>query len=104
MTSFNHENKRIKKIFYLINNCFLCKCKRLIYKIPTMNREVCGLVNSIRDKPKIIARGYLLIQDKCNDNRYYWRCESKHVLHCKGRAITELENEEHILKKFTEHN
>jgi len=69
-----------------------------------MNREVCGLVNSIRDKPKIIARGYLLIQDKCNDNRYYWRCESKHVLHCKGRAITELENEEHILKKFTEHN
>lgn len=69
-----------------------------------MSREVCNLVNSIRSQPKLIARGYLLIKDKSHNNKYYWCCEFKDTLNCKGRAITELENGEHVLKKFNEHN
>ena len=67
-------------------------------------QEVCNLVNSIRGQPKLIARGYLLVKDKSSGQRYYWRCEFKDTLSCKGRAITDLENEEHILKRFNEHN
>ena len=69
-----------------------------------MSREVCTLANSIRNQPKLIARGYLLIKDKNSNNRYYWRCELKETLNCKGRAVILLENDEHILKKFSDHN
>ena len=69
-----------------------------------MNQEVCTLVNSIRGQPKLIVRGYLLVKDKIKDNKYYWCCEYKDARNCKGRAITYLENEEHVLKKFNEYN
>ncbi|PKC05516.1 hypothetical protein RhiirA5_420830 [Rhizophagus irregularis] len=69
-----------------------------------MNQEVCTLVNSKRNQPKLIARGYLLIKDKSSNNKYYWCCEFKESLKCKGRAITLLEDENHVLVKFNEHN
>ena len=69
-----------------------------------MSQEVCTLVNSIRNQPKLIARGYLLIKDKSSNNRYYWHCELKETLNCKERDVTLLENNEHILKKFNDHN
>ena len=69
-----------------------------------MNQEICTLVNSIRSQPKLITRGYLLVKDKSSNQRYYWRCEFKDAFSCKGRAITDLVNEEYILIKFTEHN
>ena len=69
-----------------------------------MSREICTLVNSIRNKPKLVAWGYLFVKDKSSNNKYYWQCEFKETLNCKGRAITLLENEEHILKKFSDHN
>jgi hypothetical protein len=69
-----------------------------------MNQEVCSLVDSIRGQPKLVARGYLLVKDKSNSNRFYWCCEFKDAHNCKGRAITDLEDGVHVLKKFTEHN
>lgn len=69
-----------------------------------MNHEVCRLVKSIRGKPKIIVRGYLLVKDKNRDEKYYWCCEYRHMYQCKGRATTILSGQEHELIKFSEHN
>ncbi|CAG8490170.1 17136_t:CDS:2 [Funneliformis caledonium] len=69
-----------------------------------MNKEVCNLVNLICGQPKLIVRGYLLVKDKSINRRYYWCCEFKDVFNCKRRAITDLENEEYVLKKFNDHN
>lgn len=69
-----------------------------------MNREVCDIVNSIRNKPKLIARGYLLTNEKSQNDRYYWCCEFKEAFNCKERAITSLENGEHVLVKFNNHS
>ena len=69
-----------------------------------MNQEVCGLVKSVRGQPKIIVRGYLLVKDKNRNDKYYWYCEFKNALRCKGRAVIILEGEEHVLKKFNDHN
>lgn len=69
-----------------------------------MNREICSLVDSIRGNPKLVARGYLFIKDKCEKGNYYWNCELKVSRSCKGRAVTVLENEVHLLKKFKDHN
>ncbi|RGB44056.1 hypothetical protein C1646_749029 [Rhizophagus diaphanus] len=69
-----------------------------------MNRELCRLVKSIRGKPKIIVRGYLLVKDKNRDEKYYWCCEYRHMYHCKGRASTILNGQEHELIRFNEHN
>ncbi|CAG8826484.1 557_t:CDS:1, partial [Dentiscutata erythropus] len=69
-----------------------------------MNREVCKIVQSICGQDKIVARGYLLIKEKNIDKTYYWCCEHKVLRNCKGRAITVLEGQDHILKKFKEHN
>ena len=70
-----------------------------------MNRcEVCRSVKSIRGKPKIIVRGYLLVNEKSINNRYYWHCELKDAKNCKGRAVTVLEGKEYVLKKFVRHS
>src|SRR4051794_17614478 len=69
-----------------------------------MNREVCNIVYSIRNQPKLVVRGYLLVKNKSKDDKYYWNCELKKSINCIGKAITVLENEEHILKSFTEHS
>jgi hypothetical protein len=39
-----------------------------------MNQEVCSLVDSIRGQPKLVARGYLLVKNKSDRNKYYWNC------------------------------
>jgi hypothetical protein len=67
-------------------------------------REVCKSVKSICSKPKIIVQGYLMVNEKSINNRYYWHCELKDAKNCKGRAITILEVEEHVLKKFVKHS
>ena len=58
-----------------------------------MSREICTLVNSICNKPKLVTREYLFIKDKSSS-------EFKETFNCKGRAITLLENEKHILKNL----
>ena len=69
-----------------------------------MNHIVCNLVNSTQSNPKIIVHGYLLVKDKNRNNKYYWCCEYRKNKNCNGRAVTILENEEHVLVKSTEHN
>ena len=68
-----------------------------------MNREVCSLIYSIRDQPKLAVRGYLFVKNKSKNDTYYWNCELKKSNNCKGTAVTVLEGEEHVLKKFSEH-
>ncbi|CAG8849300.1 6187_t:CDS:2, partial [Gigaspora margarita] len=55
-------------------------------------------------KPKIIARGYLLVKNKSRDEKYYWCCKYKNTRSYHRRAITVLEGQEHVLKKFNNHN
>src|SRR3984957_21293224 len=69
-----------------------------------MNHIVCNLVNSTQSNPKIIVHGYLLVKDKNRNKKYYWYCEYRKKQNCNGRAVTILENEEHVLMKFNEHN
>src|ERR1043166_4851337 len=69
-----------------------------------MNREICSLVDSIRGNPKLVVQKYLLIKDKSEKGNYYWNCELKVSHSCKERAVTVLENEVHLLKKFKDHN
>jgi hypothetical protein len=74
------------------------------FLINKMNHEVCRVVNSIRGKPKIVVRGYLLVKDKNRNEKYYWYCEYKYLYNCKGRATTILNGQEHVLVKFNEHS
>ncbi|CAB4383499.1 unnamed protein product [Rhizophagus irregularis] len=69
-----------------------------------MSREICDLVKSAQGKQKINARGYLLVKDKNKDKRYYWCCEFRKKYNCNGRAIMDLEGENHILVSFKEHS
>ncbi|CAG8686744.1 2834_t:CDS:2, partial [Dentiscutata heterogama] len=61
-------------------------------------------VNTTHNKQKIIVRGYLLVKDKNRNNSFYWCCEYKDSHNCKGKAVTILEGQSHVLKKFNEHN
>ncbi|CAG8790533.1 12420_t:CDS:2, partial [Gigaspora rosea] len=49
--------------------------------------------NTTHNKQKTVVRGYLLVKDKNRDFR-----------NCKEKAVTNLEGQIHILKKFSEHN
>ncbi|CAG8755550.1 13243_t:CDS:2, partial [Dentiscutata heterogama] len=69
-----------------------------------INYEVCQLVDSIHGKTKLNVRGYLLVKDKNQDEKYYWCCEYKNTLKCNRRATANLVGEEHLLMKFVKHN
>ena len=69
-----------------------------------MNREACSLVYFIRDQLKLIVQEYLFVKNRSRNDKYYWNCELKKSISCKGTAVTVLENEKHVLKKFTEYS
>ncbi|PKB95366.1 hypothetical protein RhiirA5_436857 [Rhizophagus irregularis] len=54
--------------------------------------------------PKITVEWYLLVKDKNRKERYYWCCEYRKSKNCSGRAVTILENKQHILIKSTGYN
>uniref|UniRef100_A0A5S6QN60 FLYWCH-type domain-containing protein n=1 Tax=Trichuris muris TaxID=70415 RepID=A0A5S6QN60_TRIMR len=66
--------------------------------------EICESVPSQKGAGKLCVRGYLMVKDKCVGNIYYWCCERKKSLCCKGRAISKLSDGHHYLAKFVEHN
>lgn len=66
--------------------------------------EVCAVVRSQKGNEKISIRGYLMVRERRRKNAVYWCCQSRKLLDCKGRAVTEVSNEEHHLKKFVQHN
>ncbi|XP_068211799.1 uncharacterized protein [Palaemon carinicauda] len=66
--------------------------------------EICEIVPSQKGFDKLNAHGYLMVKEKSLNNRYYWCCESRKLLNCKGRAITIFSNGQHILKKTVDHN
>lgn len=45
-----------------------------------------------------------MVKDKNRKKRYYWCYEYRKSKNCGGKAVTILENEQHILIKSTEHN
>ena len=69
-----------------------------------MNRVVCEIVKSTRGNPKINVYGYLYTKEKNINQRYYWSCEFRKKYGCSGRAMTDLEGEEHILISTKEHS
>ena len=69
-----------------------------------MNCVICNLVKSTQGNPKITIHGYLYVKEKSINQRYYWCCEFRKKNNCNGRAIIDLENEEHVLISTKEHN
>jgi hypothetical protein len=69
-----------------------------------MEGDICKIVYSTRGQEKIVAGGYLFYQEKNNNVTYYWCCEYRALRGCKGRAVTTLEGNNHILKKISGHN
>src|SRR6266496_2965182 len=66
--------------------------------------DICEVVSSIRNKDKINVRGYLMVKDKKRNNSYYWYCEKRDQLRCRGRATTLFTEDQYYLVKATEHN
>ena len=46
----------------------------------------------------------MYVIEKSLGKRYYWCCEFRKKYNCNGRAITDLEGEEHILISTKEHS
>ena len=66
--------------------------------------DICEVVSSIRNKNKINVHGYLMVKDKNRGQLYYWYCEKRDILNCKGRATTLFAEDQHQLVKTSEHN
>jgi hypothetical protein len=66
--------------------------------------EICEIVISQKGNDKINVCGYLLVKEQARNDAYYWSCEKKRTLSCKGRAITRFSSGLHYLQKHTEHN
>ena len=66
--------------------------------------EFCEKIPSQKGRDKINVRGYLMVKDKNRKDSYYWCCEYRKSNNCKGRAVTKLVNEKHLLTNFGEHN
>ncbi|KHJ39923.1 hypothetical protein D918_10030, partial [Trichuris suis] len=58
----------------------------------------------ITPSPAFLPSKPPLAPDKTVGGSYYWCCEGRKSLFCKGRAISQLSNGHHVLKKFTDHN
>jgi len=69
-----------------------------------MNNTICEIVSSNRGQDKINVHGFIMCKNKNCNNSYYWHCEKRDALQCKGRAVTTFVEGQHRLKKFTDHN
>jgi hypothetical protein len=69
-----------------------------------MNNTVCEIISSNRGQDKINVHGFIMCKNKNHDDSYYWRCEKRDALQCKGRAVTMLVAGQHHLQKVTDHN
>ena len=65
---------------------------------------ICEVIPSICNKNKINVHGYIIVKDKNRNHSYYWYCEKRDTLQCKGRATTLLTEDQHHLIKASEHN
>ncbi|CAG8527845.1 15733_t:CDS:2 [Gigaspora rosea] len=66
--------------------------------------KICEIVPSQKRIDKINVRGFLIVKNKYRKDTYYWYCEKRKSLECKGRAITKFINNLHYLKHFSDHN
>jgi len=64
----------------------------------------CESVLSSRGNIKLVIYDYIMTNDKCRDDFYYWRCEKKNGMKCSGYACTVLINGKHYLRTMSEHN
>lgn len=61
------------------------------------------LTKTKRGKPKLSFDGFLYTLDKVHNDNYYWICEARSRLTCKGRAITNLINNRHSISNTSNH-
>jgi hypothetical protein len=61
--------------------------------------DICEVIPSIHNKHKINVYGFIMIKDKNRNYMYYWYCEKRDMLNCKGRATTILTEDQHHLVK-----
>ncbi|GBC44543.2 hypothetical protein GLOIN_2v598543 [Rhizophagus irregularis DAOM 181602=DAOM 197198] len=52
--------------------------------------DICEVITSIRNKYKINVHVFIMVKDKNRNHKYYWYCEKRDMLNCKGRATTIL--------------
>jgi hypothetical protein len=65
--------------------------------------EICEIVPSQKENPKINVRGYLMVYEKSYKNNDYWCCDKRKLIKCSGRATTTFLNGSHYLKRYIEH-
>src|SRR5688572_20268439 len=65
---------------------------------------ICEQVSSIRNKTKINVNGFLMVKNRNRGNSYYWCCEKRKSLGCKGWANTELIEGQHFLRSAIDHS
>ncbi|GBC16249.2 uncharacterized protein LOC112591534 [Rhizophagus irregularis DAOM 181602=DAOM 197198] len=59
--------------------------------------DICEIIPSIRNKHKINVHGFIMVKDKNRNYMYYWYCEKRDMLNCKGRVTTILTEDQHHL-------
>ena len=65
--------------------------------------EICEIVPSQKENPKINVHGYLMVYEKSYKNNDYWCCDKRKLENCKGQATTTFLNSSHYLKSFIEY-
>jgi hypothetical protein len=99
--SQRYQNK-IFLIHLFINNFITSLIYSLIFL--KMNDTICEIVSSNRGQDKINVHGYIMSKNKNRDDFYYWHCEKRDALQCKGRAVTQLVEGQHNLQRISDHN
>ncbi|XP_077289641.1 uncharacterized protein LOC143913620 [Arctopsyche grandis] len=66
--------------------------------------EVFQIIPSYSGRPKLNARGYILLLGRKSGDRHYWGCNQHKNYSCPGRAATLLVEGKHLVQKFVEHN
>lgn len=95
-------------------SCFVQPVLRVLLKIASSSQEsiarVAEVIPSTKNRSKINIDGFEFVKDKNCDDIYYWVCERKSRKkdngQCIARAITILNNGQHIVRKFdaSKHN
>ena len=65
---------------------------------------ICEQVSSTHNKTKINVNGFLMVKNRNRGNLYYWCCEKRKSLNCKGWANTELIEGQHFLRSTIDHS
>jgi len=67
--------------------------------------ENCELIASQKGKDKLNVHGYLFLQNQNRKNKFYWRCDQRISIGCKGTAQTIfVDGQHHLYGQNNNHN